>query len=108
MDVVVSTLGGPPTLLLNRGGSGSHWLSITLRGTRSNRDGYGARVSVNAQTRFATSAGSYVCANDRRLHFGLGTADRATVEILWPSGARQVLKDVRADQFLEVREPERS
>jgi hypothetical protein len=108
MDVVVSTLGGPPALLLNRGGSGNHWLSITLRGTRSNRDGYGARVSVNGQTRFATSAGSYVCANDKRLHFGLGTAERATVEILWPSGARQVLKDVRADQFFEVREPERS
>jgi len=108
MDVVVSVLGGPPVLLLNRGASGNHWLSITLRGTRSNRDGYGAVVRINGQTRFATSAGSYLCSNDKRLHFGLGTADKASVEVLWPSGARQVLNDVHADQFLEVREPERS
>ena len=107
IDVLITTLGGPPVLLLNRGG-GNHWLSITLRGTRSNRDGYGARVRVNGQTRTATSAGSYVCANDKRLHFGLGSAETAALEILWPSGAKQVLKDVRADQFLEVREPESS
>src|SRR3989441_834685 len=105
MDVVLTTLGGPPMLLLNRG-SGGHWLSIMLRGTRSNRDGYGARVSVNGQIRFATSAGSYVSANDKRLHFGLGTAEKATVEILWPSGTKQSLNGVRADQFLEIREPE--
>ena len=108
MDVVISNLGGPPALLLNRGGSGNHWLSITLRGTRSNRDGYGACVRVNGQTRFATSAGSYVCANDKRLHFGLGSANRANVEVLWPSGAKQGINDVPADQFLELREPERS
>ena len=107
MDVVISNLGGPPALLLNRGGSGNHWLSITLRGTRSNRDGYGACVRVNGQTRFATSAGSYVCANDKRLHFGLGSANRAHVEVLWPSGAKQAINDVPADQFFEVREPER-
>jgi enediyne biosynthesis protein E4 len=63
---------------------------------------------VNGQTRFATSAGSYVCASDKRLHFGLGSADKVSVEVLWPSGAKQVLNDVRTDQFLEVREPERS
>jgi enediyne biosynthesis protein E4 len=106
MDVLITTLGGPPVLLLNRAGSGNHWLSITLRGTRSNRDGYGARVRVNGQTRFATSAGSYICANDKRLHFGLGSAEKATVEVLWPSGTKQILNDVRIDQFLEVREPE--
>ena len=107
MDVVLTTLGGPPLLLLNRA-TGGHWLSIILRGTRSNRDGYGARVRVNGQTRFATSAGSYVSANDKRLHFGLGTAEKATVEILWPSGSKQLLSDVGADQFLEVHEPEHS
>jgi enediyne biosynthesis protein E4 len=107
IDAVVTTLGGPPALLVNRGLGGNHWLSIMLRGTRSNRDGYGARVQVNGQTRFATSTGSYVCASDKRLHFGLGSAAKATVEILWPSGRKQVLNDVRADQFLEVREPER-
>jgi hypothetical protein len=108
MDAVITTLGGSPILLLNRRGGGNHWLSITLRGTRSNRDGYGARVQVNGQTRFATSAGSYVCANDKRLHFGLGSAEKATIEVLWPSGQKQILNEVRADQFLEVREPERS
>jgi enediyne biosynthesis protein E4 len=108
IDVVVTALGGAPVLLLNRGGGGegNHWLCITLRGTRSNRDGYGARVSVNGQTRFASSAGSYICSNDKRLHFGLGSAAKASVEVLWPSGAKQVLNDVRANQFLEVREPE--
>jgi hypothetical protein len=108
MDVVLSNLGGPPALLLNRRASGNHWLSITLRGTRSNRDGYGASVRVNGQTRFATSAGSYVCANDKRLHFGLGSAERANIEVIWPSGAKQAVNDVPADQFLELREPEHS
>jgi enediyne biosynthesis protein E4 len=108
MDAVLSCLGGPPVLLLNRGGGSNHWLSISLQGTRSNRDGYGARVSVNGQTRIATSTGSYLCANDKRLHFGLGSAENATVEILWPSGTKQIISDVRADQFLSVREPERS
>lgn len=107
MDVLITSLGGPPVLLLNHGSSGNHWLSIGLRGTRSNRDGFGARVLVNGQTRYATAAGSYLSANDKRLHFGLGAAERAKVEIMWPSGTHQTLEDVHADQFLEVREPER-
>jgi len=107
MDAVLTVLGGHPLVLMNRGGK-RHWLSITLRGTRSNRDGLGARVSVNRQTRFATTAGSYLSANDKRLHFGLDDSDTATVEVLWPSGTRQILKDVRANQFLEIREAEQS
>ncbi len=106
MDVVTSVLGGHPQVFLNRGGS-RHWLVISLRGTRSNRDGFGARVRVNGQTRFATTAGSYLSASDKRLHFGLGAAETAHVEIMWPSGTRQTLNNVRADQFLEVREPEK-
>jgi enediyne biosynthesis protein E4 len=105
MDAVVSTLGGPPILFLNRKTAANHWLSISLRGSRSNRDGYGARVRVNDQVRFATSAGSYACSNDKRLHFGLGSVEKATIEISWPSGAKQLLKDVRADQFLQIEEP---
>jgi hypothetical protein len=108
MDAVISCLGGHPVLLLNRSGGTNHWLTISLHGTRSNRDGYGARVSVNGQTRVATSAGSYLCANDKRVHFGLGSSEKASVEILWPSGVKQILNDVRADQFLSIREPERS
>jgi hypothetical protein len=105
-DVVMTALGASPQILFGRGGK-QHWLTITLRGTRSNRDGFGARVQVNGQTRFATSAGSYLSSSDKRLHFGLGSADTAKVEIAWPSGMRQVLSDVHADQFLEVREPEK-
>ncbi len=106
IDVVTTVLGEPPRVFMNRGGS-AHWLTITLRGTRSNRDGLGARVQVNAQTRLATTAGSYESANDKRLHFGLGGAKTAKVKVFWPSGSQQVLNDVSADQFLEVREPER-
>jgi len=105
-DAVMTVLGGPPQIFLNRGGK-QHWLVISLRGTRSNRDGLGARVRVNGQTRFATTAGSYLSASDKRLHFGLGAAETAKVEIAWPSGTRQILNDVHADQFLEVREPEK-
>ena len=105
-DVVMTYLGGHPQVFLNHGGKG-HWLTITLRGTRSNRDGFGARVQVNGQTRYASSSGSYLSASDKRLHFGLGTAEKAKVEVVWPSGIHQTLDEVRADQFLEVREPEK-
>jgi hypothetical protein len=105
-DVVVTALGGHPQVLMNRGGK-AHWLTISLRGTQSNRDGYGARVQVNGQTRFATSTVGYLSASDKRLHFGLGAAGKAKVEVVWPSGIRQTLDEVHADQILEVREPEK-
>jgi enediyne biosynthesis protein E4 len=105
IDVITTILGGHPQLYLNRKGTG-HWLTITLRGTKSNRDGYGARVQVNGQTRFATSTAGYLSASDKRLHFGLGASETAKVEIAWPSGIHQTLENVHADQFLEVREPE--
>jgi enediyne biosynthesis protein E4 len=108
-DVVMTTLGGHPQVLMNnlgKAGSKAHWLGVSLRGTRSNRDGYGARVQVNGQTRFATSAVGYLSASDKRLHFGLGTADKAKVEVVWPSGVHQTLNEVRADRYLEVTEPE--
>ncbi len=105
-DVVMTVLGEHPQVLMNRGGT-QHWLTVTLRGTRSNRDGFGAQVRVNGQTRFATSAGSYLCSNDKRLHFGLGASKTAQVEVTWPSGSHQNLSNVPADQFLEIREPEK-
>jgi enediyne biosynthesis protein E4 len=107
MDAVLTVLGGHPVVLMNRGGT-RHWITIVLRGTKSNRDGLGARVQVNGQTRFATTAGSYLSANDKRLHFGLGDAVAADIEILWPSGIKQSLKGVKADQFLEIVEAEKS
>jgi len=111
IDVVMTVLGGRPVLFRNRAFRGQpvrqHWLTISLRGTRSNRDGLGARLFVNGQSQEATTAGSYLSANDKRVHFGLGAATRATVEVLWPSGTRQKIDDVSADQFLSIVEPER-
>jgi hypothetical protein len=104
MDVVIAVLGAHPQVFMNRGGK-QHWLTVILRGTRSNRDGYGARVQVNGQTRFCTATGGYLSSNDKRLHFGLATAETATVEVFWPSGIHQKLDNVRNDQFLEIREP---
>ena len=117
MDVVVTSLGGKPLVFMNHAravaGAGAdagsdRWLSITLRGATSNRDGLGARLRVNGQTRFATTSGSYISASDKRLHFGLGSADSAKIEIRWPSGIHQTLDAVKTNQFLEVREPEKS
>jgi enediyne biosynthesis protein E4 len=103
MDVVTTSLGERPQLFMNRGGK-SHWLTITLRGKRSNRDGYGALIIVNGQSRFATATGSYLSSNDKRVHFGLGAADHANIEIFWPSGIRQKLSAVKADQFMAIEE----
>jgi hypothetical protein len=103
MDVVATSLGDHPQFFVNRGGH-LHWLTITLRGKLSNRDGFGARVQVNGQVRFATAAGSYLSSNDKRLHFGLGTVKFADIEIRWPSGIHQILRNVTADQFLAIEE----
>jgi len=103
--VVTTSLGERPQLYSNRGGK-LHWLTITLRGKRSNRDGYGSRVQVNGQVRFATATGSYLASNDKRLHFGLGSAETANIEIKWPSGIHQALRSVKADQFLVIEESE--
>jgi enediyne biosynthesis protein E4 len=103
-DAVITVLGGHPLILLNQGNN-AHWLTICLRGTRSNRDGAGAIVRVNGQTQYASSAGSYLSASDKRVHFGLGSATTASVEVSWPSGTRQVLKDVKVDRFMDVVEP---
>ena len=104
IDVVMSVLGGRPKVFLNRDDS-HNWLTLTLVGTRSNRDGLGSRVIVNGQTQYATTSGSYLSASDKRVHFGLRDASSATIEVFWPSGTHQMLKDVKANQFLTVTEP---
>jgi hypothetical protein len=78
---------------------------MLIVGTRSNRDGVGARVEVNGQTQDVTPAASYLSASDKRVHFGLGNATRTSVDVFWPSGVHQTLKDVKVDQFLKVQEP---
>ena len=82
----------------------SHWLGIQLEGVKSNRDGLGARVDVNGQTRFATTSGSYLSASDPRLHFGLGDKSHADVEIHWPSGVHQKLSLDAVDRYVAVKE----
>jgi hypothetical protein len=105
-DIVMAVLGGRAIVFKNRCGT-AHWLTLSLRGAHSNRDGFGARVRVNGQSQYASSAGSYLSASDKRVHFGLGAATRASVEIIWPSGIVQKMDDVPADHFLTVVEPER-
>jgi hypothetical protein len=103
-DAVIGVLGAHPLIFINQGNS-AHWLTISLRGTRSNRDGAGAIVHANDQTQYASTAGSYLSASDKRIHFGLGSSTTASIEVIWPSGTRQRLKDVPVDRFMEIVEP---
>jgi hypothetical protein len=109
VDVVVSRLGERPLVLRNTSSRENHWLGLKLVGKRSNRDGIGAVVHVKTAAReqwnHATTAVGYASSSDVRVHFGLGTAPRATVEIRWPGGATQQLGEVEADRYLTVREP---
>lgn len=110
MDIIVTTMGDRPFLLHNCDKSGNHWLTLDLEGTKSNRDGFGAKVKVTTggKTYFAESrcAFGFLMQSDRRLHFGLGKATAVDrIEIRWPSKQVQELTDVKADQILKVREP---
>ena len=109
VDVLINNLDGPPTLLRNDGGNRGNWISIKCIGTRSNRSAIGARVKVTSGGRSqideVMSGSSYYSQNDLRLHFGLGSAATAElIEINWPSGAQDVLRDVAANLFLVVQE----
>jgi hypothetical protein len=110
LDVVVTTNNGPAYVLQGHGNT-AHWLLLRLIGRKSNRDGIGAEiklVSSSGATQYATvsTAGSYLSASDRRVHFGLGADARVKhIEIRWPSGIRQTLDDVAADQILSITEP---
>jgi hypothetical protein len=86
-----------------------HWLQLRLTGRRSNRSAIGAEVRCQAggrgQIRTVSSSVGYASSSDLMVHFGLGEAVRASVEIRWPSGLTQLLGDVAADQRLNVSEP---
>lgn len=110
LDVVIVNLNGPAVLLRNDGGAQKHWLHVRLAGRGPNRDGVGARVGLTAgglsQVRVKRSSNGYLSQSDPRVHFGL--ADSRTVdrlEVRWPSGTRQVLTGIAADQVLTVQEP---
>jgi hypothetical protein len=110
VDVVATALSADAEIWMNRSPNSGHWLDIALRGTKSNRDGIGARIKVvtksGAQYNHMTTSVCYASSSDGPVHFGLGADARAeSVEIHWPSGKAQTLRDVAADQVLKVVEP---
>ena len=110
LDVVITSVGRRAVLLRNQGTARRNWLQIRAQGTVSNAFGLGATVRADTggrpQVREINNAASYLSSNDTRLHLGLGDARVVrSLEILWPSGRRQVLTDVAANQILVVKEP---
>jgi hypothetical protein len=111
MDIVVTSLGERPRILMNNALNGNHWISFDLRGTRSNRDGIGARIELITESgrtlyNHATTSVGFMSSSDRRVHFGLGTEKYIReVKIHWPSGVLQVLEHVKADRIMRVEEP---
>ncbi len=109
IDIVVTILNGPPEIWMNRSSNRNHWIILKLVGVKSNRDGLGTKVrvttSLGTQCNYATTAVGYNSSSDKRVHFGLGSASIVdTIELTWPSGIKQVLKNVKADQILTVKE----
>lgn len=109
IDVVVTALEGPLEVWQNVSPARNHWLLVKTLGTKSNRDGIGAKIKVvtasGAQFNHVTTAVGYGCASDRRVHFGLGKdALIREMKVSWPSGTVQTLRDVKVDQILTVRE----
>lgn len=109
LDTVVSALGAAPEVWMNESPVAAHWLEIQLEGTKSNRDGIGARIRVvtaaGTQWQQASTSAGYASSSAGPVHFGLG-ADTAIslVEIRWPSGLVQQWKDVRPDRVWKVKE----
>lgn len=110
LDVVVTALSAPAEIWMNDSPGGNHWLEFQLEGTKSNRDAIGARIKVvaggKAQYNHVAFAAGYASSSAGPVHFGLGSAKSAgLVEIRWPSGIVQALKDVPADRVVKVKEP---
>jgi hypothetical protein len=109
-DAVVTSNDGPAWVLLNQTDAPNHWITLNLVGVKSNRDAIGAqvRISTPAGEQFATvtTSSSYQSSSDKRIHFGLGGATSIPeIEIRWPSGIRQVLRDQTADRIVTITEP---
>jgi len=107
IDIVVLNVGKPPSMLLNTNKSSNHRVLFHLIGTKSNRAAIGARVTIHAagmmQFDEVRGGGSYLSQNDLRLHFGLGLAAKIdAVEVRWPSGTVENLKDVAADKIYTI------
>ncbi len=109
LDIVTNNRDDYPSLLRNDGGNANHWLEILLIGTKSNRDGIGASLKLTSEgvthVEQAKSGMSYMASNDPRIFFGLGKRTRIELlEITWPSGQVDKLKDVAIDQIIAVKE----
>ena len=108
LDLLVTTVAARPRLLRNDGGNAHHWLQILLVG-KIHPDALGTRVEVIAdgirQVQERQSGGSYLSSHDPRLHFGLGAATSAQVEIYWPDGTQQTLEKVATNQVLKIVQP---
>lgn len=110
LDVVVNTLNAPAEVWINQSPGSNHWIEFKLQGTKSNRDGIGARIKVvtksAAQYNHMTTSSGYASSSAGPVHFGIGpSASVDAVEIHWPSGIVQAMKDVPADQVVSVKEP---
>jgi hypothetical protein len=108
VDALVVDSEGEPLLLHNEASNVGNWLSLELVGNKSNRDGYGATVIIEANgqklLRFCHSDGSYLSASDKRIHIGIGGAAEARVTVMWPDGKKQVLESLMANKFHMLRE----
>ena len=109
LDIVVSNCGQSPFLMRNDGGNQNHWIAIKARGTDSNAFGLGAKVRVESgsrvQVKEINNVASYLSSHDIRLYFGLGREQKVKrIEIIWPSGNKQTLLDIPADQILLIEE----
>jgi len=105
LDLVVVSLGSPAELWQNDSSPAARWLIVRLAGTKSNRDGIGARVSVGKQVRTMTTAMGYASSSHAGLHFGLGNqTGPVRVDVQWPSGVKQVVEGVKPNQVVEIKE----
>ena len=108
VDVLVMNINEPPSLLRNDVSGTGNWMKVLLRGVVSNRSAIGARVTARyagrSQVQTVTGQSSYLSVNDRRLHFGLGAAKTADIEIRWPNGTAEHIAGVTANQLVEIME----
>jgi hypothetical protein len=108
IDILVMNMNEPPSLLRNDTKGNHHWLKVKLIGTKSNRSAIGTRVTAHyggkIQAQEVLSQASFYSANDPRLHFGLGAAEKADIDIRWPNGATERVANVPADRLITVRE----
>ncbi len=109
IDIIVTALNDKPQLFLNRSKNENHWIILNLIGTKDNRDGIGTKIKLSTmngvQYNHATTAVGYSSSSDKRVHFGVGNATVIDkIELQWPSGVKQVLLHVKADQVLTITE----